>query len=110
MPLSPPHGGKLIDLRVPESSRAQELLEGRSIPSIELSSRQLCDLELLAIGAFSPLHGFLGQADFERVCRELQLADGTIWPIPIVLAVGDDIAEHVGKDSEVALVDSSTLR
>src|SRR5262245_17278196 len=63
--------------------------------SLTLDERGLCDLELLAVGGFSPLKGFLGKADYDRVVAEMRLADGTLWPLPVVLPVkpGDGIAE-----------------
>src|SRR4051812_44597064 len=63
--------------------------------SLTLDERGLCDLELLATGAFSPLKGFLGKADYERVVGEMRLADGTLWPLPVTLPVkpGDGVAE-----------------
>jgi sulfate adenylyltransferase len=63
-------------------------------PSWHLTERQLCDLELLLNGGFSPLTGFMGQADYESVCRDMRLADGVLWPIPIVL----DVTEQAAKD------------
>ncbi len=69
----------------------------KDLPSLTLDERGLCDLEQLALGGFSPLTGFLGSADYERVIAERRLVDGTFWPSPIILPVtpGDDI--HLGK-------------
>lgn len=72
--------------------------------SIHLSDRSICDLELLATGAFSPLDRFMSAADYERVLAEMRLANGSLFPIPLTLPVRDD--EHVELDCDVALLDA----
>jgi sulfate adenylyltransferase len=86
-----PHGGRLVDLVV-DHERATEL-KGLSAdwPSWQLTRRQLCDLELLSCGGFSPLRGFLDQRDYRSVCESMRLADGTLWPLPITLDVPDTV-------------------
>ena len=84
-----PYGGALIDLLAPPEERAGLVQRAGSQPSVQLSPRTLCDLELLATGALSPLDRFLGQADYTRVLEEMRLADGTLFPIPITLPVAD---------------------
>ena len=69
----------------------------QGFPSITLDERALCDLELLAVGAFSPLTGFMGKADYDRVVAEGRLADGTLWPLPVTLSVKPDSGAEVGK-------------
>ncbi|MBN9392761.1 MAG: bifunctional sulfate adenylyltransferase/adenylylsulfate kinase [Chloroflexi bacterium] len=83
--LIPPYGGHLVDLLVPEDERATLIERANHLPSLQISTRSLCDLELLATGAFSPLDRFMGQADYERVLSEMRLADGTVFPMPITL-------------------------
>lgn len=93
--LIPPYGGRLINLVVSAEEREELLAEASHLPSIQISMRSLCDLELLATGGFSPLTGFMGRADYERVLEEMLLADGTLWPIPITLPVEQS---HFGSD------------
>ncbi len=90
-----PYGGRLIDLTVSGDERLALLDEASRLPSIQISMRSLCDLELLATGGFSPLTGFMGRADYERVLEEMRLADGTLWPIPVTLPVEQS---HFGSD------------
>jgi sulfate adenylyltransferase len=100
-----PHGGDLVDLVV-DDERATELkAASRDWPSWDLTERQMCDLELLSNGAFSPLQGFLGKADYESVCAEMRLGDGTLWPIPIMLDVDAATAQSLEPGSTLALRD-----
>jgi sulfate adenylyltransferase len=88
------------------SERAAEIkAEARDLPSWDLTERQLCDLELILDGAFSPLGGFLGRADFDSVCHRMRLADGTLWPIPITLDVTEEVASGLTEGSRLALRD-----
>jgi len=100
-----PHGGVLVDPIVDEDRKAELKKQSSDWPSWDLTERQLCDLELLLSGAFSPLRGFMGQADFERVCESMRLTDGTIWPIPISLDVPEEFAESLDAGKTVALRD-----
>lgn len=87
-----PHGGTLVN-RVATPDRAQALRqEAPGLKRVLLSPKQSCDVEMIGIGAFSPLTGFMGSRDFRRVIAEKKLASGDIWPIPIVLAVGEGTA------------------
>ena len=100
-----PHGGTLVNLVVGQE-RAEEL-RGLSCdcPSWDLKPRQICDLELLANGGFSPLRSFLCRSDYDSVCEKMRLADGTIWPIPITLDVSDKVAKNLNTGSMLALRD-----
>jgi ATP sulfurylase len=99
-----PYGDRLVDLKVAEEA-AVELREYASrLTSLRLSERAVCDLELLATGAFSPLDRFLGKADHERVLQELRLAHGKVFPIPVTLPLED--RSGVRLDVDVALRDS----
>ncbi len=100
-----PYGGTLIDLIVSED-RATELKElSQEWSSWSLTDRQLCDLELLLNGGFSPLTTFMGETDYESVCNDMRLADGTLWPIPIVLDVTTELADGLNNGDSIALRD-----
>ena len=87
-----PYAGMLVDLLV-DAERAEELrARSRDWRSWDLSPRQLCDLELLMSGGFSPLDGFLGRSDYESLLDSMRLSDGTLWPVPVVL----DLPEELG--------------
>lgn len=105
MTLPQPHGGALRDLLVPEEDRAALHRHASTLPSWDLKQRQLFDLEMLLCGGFSPLDGFLGKADYERVCKDMRLADGTVWPIPVNLDVSAGFAADLNKGDEIALRD-----
>ena len=78
--LIPPYGGQLVDLLVPPETVAELKDYAGHLPSIQLSERSVCDLELLACGAFSPLDRFMTWTDFQRVISEMRLADGHLFP------------------------------
>jgi sulfate adenylyltransferase len=103
--LNPPHGGELVNL-IASPERASELqAKSREWPSWDLTPRQICDLELLLNGGFSPLRGFMARADYESTCARMRLADGTVWPIPVNLDVSDEFARIIGPGSSIALRD-----
>ncbi len=85
--LIPPYGGTLVDLVVRGEEREALLAKAAHYPSLQITDRNLHDLELLAVGAFSPLDRFMGKADYQRVLTEMRLADGTLFPIPITLTI-----------------------
>ena len=93
-----PYGGKLVDLRVPGDQVAELKSYANHLHSIQLSERAVCDLELLAVGAFSPLDTFMGRADYARVLREMRLASGAVFPIPITLPTDSDREITIGAD------------
>ena len=103
-----PHGGTLVNRYVPEGRAAELKAASRDWPSWDLTPRQQCDLELVMNGAFSPLTGFMSQADYESVCRDMRLANSTLWPIPVVLDLPHQfVAEHhVEVGSHLALRDA----
>ena len=94
----PPYGGKLVNLMV-DGEQHRELTEyANKLPSLQLSPRSLCDIELLSVGAFSPLDRFMGKADYTGVVEEMRLANGALFPIPITLPVADASSIQLGKD------------
>ena len=101
-----PHGGTLVNRIVDAEKAAKLKAAAADMPKITLSAKQACDLEMIAIGAFSPLTGFVKQADFEGICKNMHLANGTVWPIPITLAVGDDVKASLTVGKQAALYHS----
>lgn len=102
-PLIAPYGGSLIDLIVPAESQEDVRAYASTLPSIQISERSVCNLELLATGAFSPLDRFMGAADFQSVLDRMRLANGHLFPIPITLPVEQ---QAVQLDRDVALRNS----
>jgi sulfate adenylyltransferase len=100
-----PHGGVLVDLYLSSKDTEQERRKARDLASWDLTARQLCDIELLLNGAFSPLSGFLGRQDYESVVESMRLADGTLWPIPVTLDVTQAFADSVSAGDEIGLRD-----
>ena len=105
MPLNTPHGGKLINL-IPDADQVAKLKQQTvDLPSWDLTERQVCDIELLMNGGFSPLTGFMNQADYNSVLADMRLADGTLWSMPITLDVKAELAESLKSGDQLALRD-----
>lgn len=101
-----PHGGVLRNLLV-DPQKAEPLKSAASaFPSVTLSQRQLCDLELLMNGAFSPLDGFMTETTYEGVIERMRLPDGLLWPIPITFDVPATLAEKLAPGARLALLDA----
>jgi sulfate adenylyltransferase len=100
-----PHGGKLQELYLTESGAEAEKIAARDYPSWDLTDRQLCDLELLLNGAFSPLDGFLCRADYDSVLASMRLSSGLVWPMPINLDVSVEFAARIREGDRIALRD-----
>ena len=96
-----PYGGKLIDLLVPHQEREELKAHASTLPSIQISDRAACDLEMLAIGAFSPLDRFMGQADHQAVLDTMRLTNGALFPIPVTLPVS--AGPEIALDTDIAL-------
>jgi len=104
--LIPPHGGELINLIVDRDRAAELKGHSKEWVSWDLTARQICDLELLMNGGFSPLRGFLNKADYESVCSKMKLSSGVLWPMPITLDVTEDFAKSLKPGSStIALRD-----
>ena len=103
-PLIAPYGGSLVDLMVSAEARDEVKARVSQLPSVQLSERSVCDLELLATGAFSPLDRFMGQADHQRVLDEMRLSNGQIFSLPLPLPVDASPVLHL--DCDIALRDT----
>src|SRR5207248_10829204 len=108
-PVITPYGVRLVDLVVPEAEAKDLAAYASKLPSLQLSARSLCDLELLAVGAFSPVNRFMGQADYERVLTEMRLADGTLFPIPITLPATSPAGLERGQDIALSNVQNELI-
>ena len=105
-----PHGGKLVN-RLATGQKAVALeAEAARLPAVRLDAFEMSDLEMLAIGAFSPLEGFMTGADFEAVVREKRLANGLPWTLPVTLAVSSERAAMLSQGSRAALADAEGRR
>ncbi|MFQ5749806.1 MAG: sulfate adenylyltransferase, partial [Planctomycetota bacterium] len=107
-----PHGGELVNRLVTGPRREEELEAARFLPAITLNSRETSDLEMIAVGAMSPLGGFMSRADYQGVVDSMRLRDGTLFPLPVVLATkpGDDPAKFpAGGDAALKSGDGRIL-
>jgi sulfate adenylyltransferase len=100
-----PHGGELVNLITTAEKKTEIQEASREWASWDLAPRQVCDLELLLSGGFSPLRGFMGRADYESTCQSMRLSDGTLWPIPVPLDVTEEFAQGLRIGNKVALRD-----
>ena len=98
-----PHGGALVNLVASEDAAAHLGAEAANLPKLVVGERELSDLEMLAVGALSPLTGFQGEADYRSVLDSMRLANGLPWAIPVVLSVSEDQAHQFGSGGSVAL-------
>ena len=104
-----PHGGKLCELLLKGDALEKATKEAINYPSITLTERQLCDVELLLSGGFSPLDGFMSKKDYDSVLNDMRLSDGTLWPMPITLDVDGETAGAHKAGDKIALRDNTGL-
>jgi sulfate adenylyltransferase len=100
-----PHGGKLVNRFLQGKSREEALLKARSLKRLKVSSRIISDIDLIAVGAFSPVEGFMGKEDYDSVIENMRLKDGLPWTIPITLPVSEEEANDLEESDELSLVD-----
>src|SRR5438128_11773090 len=105
-----PHGGELIINMAGESERAELQDRALSLSQVEVGSRQLADLEMLAIGAYSPLGGFMTRADYLGSVNDMHLSNGLPWSVPITLSVSTEQASALKEGSQIALVVQGALQ
>ncbi len=106
--LVPPHGEKLLPLLLHEEELKYNYLKAKKLPRVRLTSREASDLIMLAMGAFSPLKGFVNYEDYRSVVHDMQLQDGLLWPIPITLSVSKEEGKALRVGQEIALVEDKT--
>jgi sulfate adenylyltransferase len=107
--LVPPHGSDTVKpLLLPESERAAELKRAEGLKKIPLDSKAVSDVAMLAMGAYTPLDGFMGEDDWRGSCVDMKMASGLFWPIPITLPIGKELAGTIQGEEEVALIDGES--
>ena len=101
--LVPPHGGKLVPLLLDERRRESGIEETEGLPRIRLNTREVSDLIMMGMGAFTPLKGFMVKEDYESVMQEMRLKNRILWPIPITVAVSQEEADKIKEGQRIAL-------
>lgn len=103
-----PHGGKLKPLLLQGDELSQAKSKAAALPQVKMTSKEVSDLIMMAMGAFSPLDGFMKKDDYLGVVQSMELASGVLWPIPVTLAIDNADAENIAEGGDVALVDGDT--
>jgi len=107
--LTPPHGGQeLKPLIYPVAERPDQIKRAEKLKNIPMTSRETSDVIMMAMGAYTPLDGFIGESDWRGCCEEMKLSDGLFWPIPVTLAAETSLADSIELGEEVALIDSDS--
>ena len=105
--VAPHGGGPLHPLLLPEYERVEEKKRAAKLKQVPMSSRELSDLLMLGMGAYTPLQGFMSEADWRGACADMTLASGLFWPIPITLSCSADLADEISEGDDVALCNGS---
>ncbi len=106
--VNPHGGGQLLALLAPSATRGHMLASAQDMQKVPLTSRELSDLFMFGMGAYTPLAGFMGEADWRGVCTDMKLDSGLFWPIPITLSATQETADAISTGNDVALTDSET--
>ncbi|HEU4871209.1 MAG TPA: sulfate adenylyltransferase [Pyrinomonadaceae bacterium] len=109
MKLIDPHGGTLVNREVKGRERDQLMRRATTMPKLQLNARQISDVLMIATGAYSPIEGFMGEADYNAVVSNMRLANGVAWPIPITMAVSTGDARRLQTGQDVALYQDHLL-
>lgn len=106
--VSPHGGGGLKALLAPRAERAALLARAQGLTKVPMTSREVSDVLMMAMGAYTPLDGFMGKGNWRRVCVDMKLKNGVFWPIPITLSADKELADSIHVEEEVALVDGES--
>jgi sulfate adenylyltransferase len=106
--VAPHGGGGLKALLAPRSQRAEQLVRAQGLKKVPMTSREISDVLMMAMGAYTPLDGFMGKRNWRRVCVDMKLRNGLFWPIPITLSCDKDLADSIHVEEEVSLVDGQS--
>ena len=106
--VSPHGGGGLKALLAPKAERAALLARAQGLTKVPMTSREVSDVLMMAMGAYTPLDGFMGKGNWRRVCLDMKLKNGVFWPIPITLSSDKALADSIHVEEEVALVDGES--
>jgi sulfate adenylyltransferase len=106
--VAPHGGGNLKSLLVPESEREVELERAKNLKQVFMTSRETSDVLMFAMAAYTPLDGFMGEADWRGVCSDMKMSNGLFWPIPVTLSTTEETANNITDGEEIALVDSES--
>ena len=107
--LVPPHGSDTVrSLMVPQQEMDTKMAKAKTLPQVPLTSREVSDVFMLGMGAYTPLEGFMGSADWRGVCVDMKMENGLFWPIPVTLSAQQELADSLSEGDEVALCDGES--